>query len=151
MDSSRRTAFIASLRRSTQQAGGQRVGRLTDTASPFRTRNTTPKISSASSVCVPAPMRYCLFQPSMIQVYEHLSCGSTNRRRLKVDKFLDLEIPIPLDIDTQIEIADRFMDAERLIKELIDRFGGMGDELNDLVSSALHNVFSANSRDSALS
>jgi type I restriction enzyme M protein len=89
----------------------------------------------------PAYLRYCLFQPSMIRVYEQLSRGSTNRRRLKIEKFLDLEIPLPQDIDIQVQVADHLVGAERLIKELLDRFGGMGDELGDLVGSALHNVF----------
>jgi type I restriction enzyme M protein len=89
----------------------------------------------------PAYLRYCLFQPSMINVYERLSRGSTNRRRLKVDKFLDLEIPLPKSVEQQIEMADELASVERLIGELLERFGGMGEELDVLVGSVLHNVF----------
>lgn len=90
---------------------------------------------------VAAYLRYCLFQPSMIAVYENLSRGSTNRRRLKVDRFLAMEIPLPMDLERQIEIADSLAQAERLIGELRERFGGMGDDLDGLVGSVLHNVF----------
>lgn len=89
----------------------------------------------------PAYLRYCLFQPSMINVYERLSRGSTNRRRLKIDKFLDLEIPLPESVEQQIEMADELASVERLIGELLERFGGMGEELDGLVGSVLHSVF----------
>jgi type I restriction enzyme M protein len=90
----------------------------------------------------PSYLRYCLFQPSMIRVYENLSRGSTNRRRLKVDKFLDLTIPLPESIEIQIEVADALKSSELQIAALQERFGGMEEELKELIGSALHNVFS---------
>jgi type I restriction enzyme M protein len=90
---------------------------------------------------VPAYLRYCLFQPSMLRVYQRLSRGSTNRRRLQVDRFLSLEIPLPLNPVTQLEIADTLRDAEEAIAELREQFGGMDEELDDLVGASLHYVF----------
>ncbi len=92
----------------------------------------------------PAYLRYCLFQPTMIKIYEHLSRGSTNRRRLKVDKFLDMEIPVPSEIDIQINVSESLKKSESLISELLDRFGGIEDELKDLIGSSLNNVFNKN-------
>jgi type I restriction enzyme M protein len=90
---------------------------------------------------VPAYLRYCLFQPSMLSVYEYLSRGSTNRRRLIVERFLELKIALPQDLDVQLSIADVLTDAERGIAALRERFGGMDEELGDLVGAALHFVF----------
>jgi type I restriction enzyme M protein len=90
---------------------------------------------------LPAYLRFCLFQPSMLRVYEHLSRGSTNRRRLSVEKFLDLQIAIPTDLDVQLSVADTLRNAEEGIGKLREQFGGMEEELEDLVGSALHYVF----------
>lgn len=103
--------------------------------------NDFPVFEIDAERAVAAYLRYCLFQPSMIAVYENLSRGSTNRRRLKVDRFLDLNIPLPTGLERQIEVADSLSQAEQLIGELLERFGGMGDDLGGLIGSVLHNVF----------
>ena len=90
---------------------------------------------------LPAYLRYCLFQPSMLNVYEFLSRGSTNRRRLIIDRFLQLTIPVPEDLDVQIAVADALHSAEQAIQKLRERFGGMEEELEDLVGAAIHYVF----------
>lgn len=91
---------------------------------------------------VTAPyLRYCLFQPSMLRVYENLSRGSTNRRRLNVDKFLRLEIPLPENLDEQVKLTDALTTAESATHELQLAFGGMEEELGELVGSMLHSVF----------
>jgi len=103
--------------------------------------NDFPVFEIRSDRVLPAYLRYCLFQPSMLRVYEHLSRGSTNRRRLIVEKFLDLNIALPPALDVQLVVADTLQRAEDGIGELRDQFGGMEEELEDLVGAALHYVF----------
>ena len=103
--------------------------------------NDFPVYEIRSERVLPAYLRFCLFQPSMLRVYEHLSRGSTNRRRMIVEKFLDLKIAIPEDLDLQLAVADILGKAEEGIAKLKEQFGGMEEELEDLVGSALHYVF----------
>lgn len=103
--------------------------------------NDFPVFEIRSERVLPAYLRYCLFQPSMLRVYEHLSRGSTNRRRLNVEKFLDLKIALPEDVDVQLDVADALRKAEQGIGKLREQFGGMEEELEDLVGAALHYVF----------
>lgn len=103
--------------------------------------NDFPVFEIVTDRILPPYLRYCLFQPSMLNVYEHLSRGSTNRRRLMVDKFLSLEIPVPEDLDVQLSVADTLSTAEERIRALRERFGGIEEELEDLVGSAIHFVF----------
>jgi hypothetical protein len=77
----------------------------------------------------------------MLRVYEHLSRGSTNRRRLMVDKFLGLEIALPADLDAQLAVADSLRKAEDVVAKLREQFGGVAEELADLIAAALHYVF----------
>jgi hypothetical protein len=77
----------------------------------------------------------------MMRVYEHLSRGSTNRRRLNIEKFLDLKIALPLDLDVQLAVSDALQKAEVGIGKLREQLGGMEEELEDLVGSTLHYVF----------
>lgn len=108
--------------------------------------NDFPVFEIVADRVLPAYLRYCLFQPSMLNVYENLSRGSTNRRRLIVEKFLDLQVPLPTDLDSQIRIAELMQTVEKRIADLRERFGGMEDELEDLVGSALHFVFAPGRR-----
>jgi hypothetical protein len=103
--------------------------------------NDFPVFEIRNERVLPAYLRYCLFQPSMLRVYEHLSRGSTNRRRLIVEKFLDLEIALPPDLDVQLAVADALRKAEEGVGKLREQFGGMEEELEDLVGAALHYVF----------
>ena len=103
--------------------------------------NDFPVFEIRNDRVLPAYLRFCLFQPSMLRVYEHLSRGSTNRRRLSVEKLLDLEIAVPEDLDVQLVVADTMRKAEEGIAQLRELFGGMEEELEDLVGSALHYVF----------
>jgi type I restriction enzyme M protein len=103
--------------------------------------NDFPVFEIRSDRVLPAYLRFCLFQPSMLRVYEHLSRGSTNRRRLIIERFLDLKIPVPPDLDLQLAVADNLQKTEEGIAKLRERFGGMEQELEDLVGSALHYVF----------
>ncbi len=103
--------------------------------------NDFPVFEIRSERVLPAYLRYCLFQPSMLRVYEHLSRGTTNRRRLIVEKFLDLKIALPADLDVQLAVADALRKAEEGVGSLCERFGGMEEELEDLVGAALHYVF----------
>jgi hypothetical protein len=103
--------------------------------------NDFPVFEIRNELVLPAYLRYCLFQPSMLRVYEYLSRGSTNRRRLSVEKFLDLEITVPTDLDTQLFVADNLRKVEEGIRKLHELFGGMEEELEDLVGSTLHYVF----------
>jgi type I restriction enzyme M protein len=77
----------------------------------------------------------------MLRVYEHLSRGSTNRRRLIIEKFLALKIAVPSDLDVQLLVADTLRKAEDGIVKLREQFGGMEEELEDLTAAALHYVF----------
>jgi len=103
--------------------------------------NDFPVFEIRNDRVLPAYLRYCLFQPSMLRVYEHLSRGSTNRRRLIVEKFLDLKIALPADLDVQLAVSDALQKAEIGIGKLREQLGGMEEELEDLVGSALHYVF----------
>jgi hypothetical protein len=103
--------------------------------------NDFPVFEIRSDRVLPAYLRFCLFQPSMLRVYEHLSRGSTNRRRLIIERFLDLKVPVPPDLDLQLAVADNLQKTEEGIAKLRERFGGMEQELEDLVGSALHYVF----------
>ncbi|MEO6784714.1 MAG: N-6 DNA methylase, partial [Chthoniobacteraceae bacterium] len=108
--------------------------------------NDFPVFEIRNELVLPAYLRFCLFQPSMLRVYEHLSPGSTNRRRLSVEKFFDLRIAVPSDLDTQLAVADSLRKTEGGISKLREQFGGMEEELEDLVGSALHYVFRKNNR-----
>jgi restriction endonuclease S subunit len=77
----------------------------------------------------------------MLRVYKHLSRGSTNRRRLNVEKFLSLSIPVPVSIELQEEVANTLRDIEQGIAKMRERSGGIDEELEDLTGSALHYVF----------
>ena len=90
---------------------------------------------------VPQYLRYCLFQPAMLRVYKHLSRGSTNRRRLNIEKFLELRIPVPTDLEAQEVVANTLHDIERGIAKMRERSGGIDEELEDLTGAALHYVF----------
>ena len=103
--------------------------------------NDFPAFEIQTDLVLPSYLRFCLFQPSMIRVYEHLSRGSTNRRRLNVDSFLDLCIPVPISLDLQLEVADTLEKAEQRISLLREQMGGIEEELGGLIGSALHYVF----------
>ena len=90
---------------------------------------------------VPQYLRYCLFQPAMLRVYKHLSRGSTNRRRLNTEKFLELGIPVPSDLEVQDTVANTLHDIEQGIAKMRERSGGIEEELEDLTGAALHYVF----------
>jgi type I restriction enzyme M protein len=103
--------------------------------------NDFPTFEIDTARVLPAYLRYCLFQPQMLRVYERLSRGSTNRRRLQVEKFTGLRVPLPPSIDTQLEISEALGSVENSISELRERFGGMEEELSGLVGSVLHRTF----------
>ena len=104
--------------------------------------NDFPVFEIRSDRVLPAYLRYCLFQPSMLRVYENMSRGSTNRRRLSVHRFLGLTIAIPSDLDVQLQVADALRKAEEGIGKLHEQFGGMDEELERLNwLSACHYVF----------
>lgn len=86
-------------------------------------------------------LRYCLFQPAMLRVYKHLSRGSTNRRRLNIDKFLELRIPLPADLGAQEDVANTLHEIEQGIDKMRERSGGIEEALEDLTGAALHYVF----------
>ena len=52
-----------------------------------------------------------------------------------------LTIPLPKEIDQQLQLTDALSEAEDAIHELRLAFGGMEEELADLVGSMLHSVF----------
>lgn len=90
----------------------------------------------------PGYLRFALFQPSMVTRYEKASRGSTNRRRLDVPTFLELEIPLP-DLSEQRSIASqlsamqiRLQDCRAIVEEL-------STDLDDVVPSVLTEAFSA--------
>jgi hypothetical protein len=103
--------------------------------------NDFPVFSINTNLIAPAYLRYCLFQPSMLFTYEKISRGSTNRRRLNIDQFLELTIPVPQDVDEQFVVADTLAKAEGQIAELKELLDGMGSHIQNLVSSSLHYVF----------
>ncbi len=76
----------------------------------------------------------------MIEKYERLSRGSTNRRRIIVEKFLDLLIPLPMSIDEQIEIAETLSTIERASNALAGDLEDLSDATDLLVPSALHSL-----------
>jgi type I restriction enzyme M protein len=103
--------------------------------------NDFPVFEICTDRVVPAYLRYCLFQPGMLRVYEHLSRGSTNRRRINIEHFLNLQIALPADLDDQLSVSDTLNRAEDGIRKLREQLGGMEEDLGDLVAGALHHVF----------
>ncbi len=89
---------------------------------------------------LPSYLRYCLFQPLMLKVYEKISRGSTNRRRLIIDLFLKLTIPVPKNLDVQLNLAERLNEAEQNIATLRAQLGKMQKELEKLVGASIHYV-----------
>ena len=79
----------------------------------------------------------------MLRVYKHLSRGSTNRRRLNIEKFLELRIPVPIALGAQEIVANTLHDIEEGIARMRERSGGIEEELEDLTGAALHYVFRA--------
>lgn len=103
--------------------------------------NDFPVFAINNELVVPSYLRYCLFQPAMLRVYKHLSRGSTNRRRLNIDKFLELRIPLPADLDVQHSVVNALNEIETGIAQMLERTGGIDEELEELTGSALHYVF----------
>jgi restriction endonuclease S subunit len=86
-------------------------------------------------------LRFTLFQPEMLRIYETLSKGSTNRRRMVIDEFLKLQVPIPEDIEQQEAISNLLWNSELNVSELSEHLGGIVNEVQSLVSSSLFHVF----------
>lgn len=86
-------------------------------------------------------LRFTLFQPEMLRIYETLSKGSTNRRRLVIDEFLKLQVPIPEDIEQQESISNLLWNSELNVAELSEHLGGIVNEVQSLISSSLFHVF----------
>ncbi|MEZ0018206.1 N-6 DNA methylase [Sinorhizobium fredii] len=86
-------------------------------------------------------LRFALFQPEMLRIYEVLSKGSTNRRRMVIDEFLKLQVPIPEDIEQQEMISNLLWGSEQNISELSEHLGGILNEVQSLISSSLFHVF----------
>lgn len=102
--------------------------------------NDFPVFEVDTEQITPAYLRYCLFQPGNLPIYESMSRGSTNRRRLIVDQFLSLTIPVPESTEEQDAIAASLHAAESLIGNLREIYGGMDEELGGMVSAAIHHV-----------
>ena len=79
----------------------------------------------------------------MINVYEKLSRGSTNRRRLNVEKFLSLTIPVPASLDDQTEIAERLSQIEASMRDSLDCLGGIEESLPEILRAAIHDAISS--------
>ncbi|WP_292420257.1 N-6 DNA methylase [Mesorhizobium sp.] len=90
----------------------------------------------------PEYLRFALFQPEMLRIYETLSRGSTNRRRIIVDEFLKLKVPIPESVEEQEVFSSLLRTAEDRVFELSEHLGGIVDEVQSLISSSLFHVFS---------
>ncbi len=86
-------------------------------------------------------LRFTLFQPEMLRIYETLSKGSTNRRRMVIEEFLKLQVPIPEDIEQQEIISNLLWRSEQNVSELSEHLGGIVNEVQSLVSSSLFHVF----------
>ncbi len=103
--------------------------------------NDFPSYAIDKSRIEPKYLRYLLFQPSMIEVYYHLSKGSTNRRRIVVDKLMALEIPVPKDLAEQRAIVAVLENTEEKVAELFEYLGGIEEDAKQLTSASLHHVF----------
>lgn len=86
-------------------------------------------------------LRFALFQPEMLRIYETLSKGSTNRRRMVLSEFLKLQVPIPEDIEQQEVISNLLWSSEQNVSELSEHLGGIINEVHSLISSSLFHVF----------
>jgi type I restriction enzyme M protein len=89
----------------------------------------------------PRYLRFALFQPEMLRIYENLSRGSTNRRRMSVDEFLKLKVPVPESLEEQESVANVLMRSELNIEDLSEHLGGTIEEIRSLISSSLFRVF----------
>jgi len=104
--------------------------------------NDFPSFSIDTEVITPEYLRYMLFQPSMVEVYYHLSKGSTNRRRIVVDKLMALEIPVPNCLKEQEAISNNLLLMEDMVKKVIECSGGIEEDTSLLTAASLHHVFS---------
>ena len=86
-------------------------------------------------------LRYMLFQPSMVEIYYALSKGSTNRRRIVVDKLMALKIPVPLDLKEQIMISENLEQMEHMVASAQECLGGIEEDSKIITAASLHHVF----------
>jgi type I restriction enzyme M protein len=86
-------------------------------------------------------LRYMLFQPSMVEIYYALSKGSTNRRRIVVDKLMALKIPVPLDLKEQIMISENLGQMENMVASAQECLGGIEEDSKIITAASLHHVF----------
>ncbi|WP_155929908.1 N-6 DNA methylase, partial [Mesorhizobium sp. L2C067A000] len=107
--------------------------------------NDFPVFEIDTSRVDPQYLRFALFQPEMLRIYENLSRGSTNRRRIAVDEFLRLQIPLPEGLDEQEAVAKLLMRSELNIENLSEHLGGTIEEIRSLISASLFHVFAAKS------
>jgi type I restriction enzyme M protein len=89
----------------------------------------------------PQYLRYLLFQPSMLRVYEKLSRGSTNRRRLIVDDFLNLTVFVPDTPTHQQEVSKILQEVESLIEQVGIADRQIMGNLSSLLASSTHFLF----------
>jgi type I restriction enzyme S subunit len=83
---------------------------------------------------------------SFVELCKAASEGTTNRVRLKEDRFLALEIPLP-PVTEQRRIVARIEQLAAQIEEARRLRHQADEEANALISSALHHVFAANAKD----
>jgi hypothetical protein len=102
--------------------------------------NDFPVFEIDTNKIIPSFLRYVLFQPQMIRIYEKISRGSTNRRRMDMPSFLDLKIPLP-ELDSQIEIASILEQAEQKVSSLNDMLAVIKDEVDSVLAATLHATF----------
>ena len=95
----------------------------------------------ATEKVLPSYLRFALFQPQMLRVYQRMSRGSTNRRRIEVSEFLSIPIPLP-SIDTQFEVTKLLEEADSRIEALNNAITALSGEIDGILASLLHFTFS---------
>lgn len=103
--------------------------------------NDFPSFEVNSELIDSAYLRFCLFNPEMLMLYGRLSRGSTNRRRLAVEPFLNLEVVLPGTLEEQRNVAASLTILENSVTGLTSDFEAMGGLAGQFVPAALRSLF----------
>ena len=95
-----------------------------------------PLFKVNTDVMLPQFLNIVIQSPQFIKICQTTSVGTSNRRRLKVDKFLKSRIPLP-----NIEEQSKFLERINSINQKIDVLKSKIEELNSELSIEVLNVW----------
>lgn len=93
-----------------------------------------PLFKVNTKVMLPQFLNIVIQSPQFIKICQTTSIGTSNRRRLKVDKFLKSRIPLP-NIDEQSKFLERINSINQKIDLLKREIDSLNSEMNIGVST----------------